>query len=264
MRKTSPNARSAVALFGRNVLLSTIHEQDRQRWFSKLELVDLEPGELVHEPGGAALMHAYFPVGCVVSMLWLTHSGASAQTAVVGSEGMFDVSVCLGGQAMPARAVAQQAGRALRVPNAWLKAEFARSAELRRLLLRHTQALMAQTAQTAACNRRHTIRQQLCRWLLSSLDRVDALELTATQEHLAAMLGVRREGVNEAVGDLQRAGTIACRRGRIAVLDRAGLERRSCECYAQVSSEFQRLLTVPGSRPDQRARPGSARTVATD
>lgn len=258
MGKLSQTARNAEALSGRNELLAEMPEQALQQWFNRLELVSFDAGELVHEPGGAALTHAYFPLSCVVSMLWLTGNGASAQTAMVGREGMFDVSVCLGGEPMPARIIVHQAGLALRVPNSWLKDEFSRSPELRRILLRHMQALMAQTAQTAACNRHHTIQQQLCRWLLLSLDRTMAPELTTTQELIAAMLGVRREGVNEAAGDLQRAGMITYSRGRIAVLDRGGLESRSCECYAQVNGEVERLLTLPRF-PSDRASASPAR-----
>jgi CRP-like cAMP-binding protein len=248
--RESQNARSAVALFDRNDLLGAMLEHERLRWFSKLELVRLRAGEVLFEPGRAALTHAYFPVSSVLSVLWLTRSGASAQTAAVGNEGMFDISVCLGGEPMQARAIVQHAGLALRIPNLWLNDEFDRSVHLRRILLDHTKVLMAQTAQAVACNRRHTIDQQLCRWLLLSLDRTHASELTTTQELIAAMLGVRREGVNQAAGQLQRAGMIACRRGHIAVLDRDGLERRSCECYAQVSGEFQRLLGRDALSPE--------------
>lgn len=259
MRKESQSARNAVALFGRNDLLAAVHEHERPRWFARLELVNLEPGEVVHQPG-MPLTHAYLPVSSVLSLLWLTDSGASTQTAVVGKEGMVDVSVCLGGEPMPARLVAQQPGLALRVPNAWLKDEFNRSPGLRRILLDYTQVLMAQAAQAAACNRRHTIQQQLCRWLLLSLDRSSAPELATTQELIAAMLGVRREGVNEAASQLQRAGVIACRRGRIEVLDRSALERLSCECYAQVSGEFQRLQASSAATPDRAAAARLARS----
>jgi CRP-like cAMP-binding protein len=255
--------RMTLVLFDRNDLLAAMHEHERQRWMPRLEPVALEAGEVLYQPDQPALAYAYFPVFSVVSLLWLTAGGPSAQTAVIGKEGMLDVSVCLGGEAMPVRAIVQQSGLALRVSNTWLKEEFNRSSQVRRILLRHAQALMAQAAQTAACNRRHTIEQQLCRWILLSLDRSGEPELTTTQEHIATMLGVRREGVSEAAGQLQRAGIIAYRRGRIAVLDRGGLERRSCECYTQVSGELRRLLAPPPRRSaPQRTRVNPA--PATD
>ena len=188
------------------------------------------------------LSHAYFPTTAIVSLMYVTESGASAEIAVVGNEGIVGVPLFMGGGSTPSRAVVQSAGEGFRMPGHGIREEFARSAAVMHLLLRYTQALIAQMAQTAVCNRHHTVDQQLCRWLLLSLDRLPGNELVVTQELIAHMLGVRREGVTEAALALQRAELISYRRGHITVLDRAGLERRSCECYAVVKTEYDRLL----------------------
>jgi CRP-like cAMP-binding protein len=191
---------------------------------------------------GSELRHVYFPTTSIVSLLYVMLDGASAEIAVVGNEGVIGVALFMGGETMPNRAVVQSAGHAYRLKGHLLKQEFNRSGELQHLLLRYTQALLTQMAQTAVCNRHHSLDQQLCRWLLLSLDRLPSNELVMTQELIANMLGVRREGVTEAAGNLQKAGLITYRRGRITVLDRAGLEARACECYAVVKKEFDRLL----------------------
>jgi CRP-like cAMP-binding protein len=186
--------------------------------------------------------HVYFPTSAIVSLLYVMEDGASAEIGVVGNEGIIGVALFMGGETMPNRAVVQSAGQAYRLPGQVLKQEFNRSGELQHLLLRYTQALLTQMAQTAVCNRHHSLDQQLCRWLLLSLDRLPANELVMTQELIANMLGVRREGVTEAAGKLQVAGLIEYRRGHITVLDRPGLETRACECYAVVKKESDRLL----------------------
>jgi CRP-like cAMP-binding protein len=189
------------------------------------------------------LQHAYFPTTSIVSLHYVMESGASAETAGVGNEGMVGVSLFMGGDTTPSSAVVQTAGHAYRLERRLLKQEFERGGLLQHLLLRYTQALLTQMAQTAVCNRHHSLEQQLCRWLLLTLDRLPSNELVMTQELVASMLGVRREGITVAAGDLQRAGYISYRRGHIAVLDRAGLEARSCECYAVVKKELNRLLS---------------------
>ncbi|BAL24329.1 transcriptional regulator, Crp/Fnr family [Azoarcus sp. KH32C] len=193
------------------------------------------------------MRHVYFPIDVIVSLLYVMEDGASAEIAVVGNEGIVGVSLFMGGETTPSRAIVRSAGHAYRLKAQVLKAEFdrvggRRSGALHHLLLRYTQALLTQMAQTAACNRHHSLEQQLCRWLLLSLDRVPANELILTQELIANMLGVRREGVTEAAGKLQKAGLIEYRRGHITVLDRGRLEAQSCECYAVVKKEFERLL----------------------
>ncbi len=198
-------------------------------------------GHVLYEPG-AMLSHAYFPTTAVVSLLYVTESGASAEIAAVGSEGIVGIPLFMGGGSTPSRAVVQSAGAGFRMPGALLRDEFARSGTVRLALLRYTQALIAQMAQIAVCNRHHSIDQQLCRWLLLSLDRRTGNELVVTQELIAHMLGVRREGVTEAALSLQRAGLISYRRGHITVLDRTALEQRSCECYGVVRAEYDRLL----------------------
>jgi CRP-like cAMP-binding protein len=206
-----------------------------------LELVPLALGQMLYEPG-EQLRHAYFPTTSIVSLHYVTESGASAETAGVGHEGVVGISLFMGGDTTPSSAVVQTAGHAYRLERHLLKQEFDRAGLLQRLLLRYTQALMTQMSQTAACNRHHTVEQQLCRWLLLTLDRVSTRELIMTQELVASMLGVRREGVTEAAGKLQRAGYISYRRGHIAVLDRHGLEQHACECYGVVKKELDRLL----------------------
>ena len=210
-------------------------------------------GQVLYEPG-EQLQHAYFPTTSIVSLHYVTESGASAEMAGVGNEGMVGISLFMGGDTTPSSAAVQTAGSAYRLPRRLLKQEFDRAGPLLSLLLRYTQALITQMTQTAACNRHHTVDQQLCRWLLMTLDRVPSGELVVTQELVASMLGVRREGITVAAGSLQRAGLIRYRRGHIAVLERKGLEARVCECYAVVRKEFARLLAHPHS--DQRGEHG--------
>lgn len=198
-------------------------------------------GEVVYE-SGRQLNHVYFPTTCIVSMLYVLENGASAEIAVVGYEGLVGVSIFMGGMSTPSRAVVQSAGSAYRLPAATMMAEFNRGGGLQHLMLRYTQALITQMTQTAVCNRHHSVDQQLCRWLLLSIDRLPSEELTMTQELIANMLGVRREGVTEAAGKLQDAGVISYRRGHIKVLNRPKLEKMSCECYEVVRRETARLL----------------------
>ena len=197
--------------------------------------------QVLYEPD-ATLTHVYFPTTSIVSLLYVMENGASAEIAVVGNEGLVGVSLFMGGESTPSRAVVQSAGHGLRLKAQLMKDEFNRAGPVLHLLLRYTQALITQMSQTAVCNRHHTLDQQLCRWLLLSLDRLQANELTMTQELIANMLGVRREGVTEAAGKLQHAGLISYARGHIRVLDRPGLEERTCECYAVVKNEYDRLL----------------------
>jgi len=207
-----------------------------------LELVPLALGEILYEPGGQ-LQHAYFPTTAIVSLHYVTESGASAETAGVGNEGVVGISLFMGGDTTPSSAVVQTAGHAYRLERRLLKQEFNRGGLLHRVLLRYTQALMTQMNQTAACNRHHSVEQQLCRWLLLTLDRLPSSELVMTQDLVASMLGVRREGITEAAGNLQRGGLIRYRRGHISVLERPGLEAAACECYAVVKKELGRLLS---------------------
>jgi CRP-like cAMP-binding protein len=204
--------------------------------------VRLPLGDMLYEPN-MQLQHAYFPTTSIVSLHYVTESGASAEAAGVGNEGVVGVSLFMGGNTTPSSAVVQTAGYAYRLERSVLQAEFNRGGFMQRLLLRYTQALMTQIMQTAVCNRHHSIEQQLCRWLLLTLDRIPAQELVMTQELIASMLGVRREGITEAAGKLQQVGFIRYRRGHIAVLDRTGLETRTCECYAVVKKELHRLLS---------------------
>ncbi|QFY43501.1 Crp/Fnr family transcriptional regulator [Candidatus Methylospira mobilis] len=224
-----------------NHLLDTLPEQDYKLLFPHMELVPMPLGDVLYESGDE-LCHAYFPTTCIVSLLYVMESGASAEIAVVGNEGIIGVALFMGGGTMPNRAVVQSAGYAYRLRASLIQQECGRNGPLLRLLLRYTQALITQMAQTAVCNRHHTVDQQLCRWLLLSMDRLTGNELTMTQELIANMLGVRREGVTEAAGKLQRAGLIIYSRGHITVLDRPGLEARVCECYQVVKTEFERLL----------------------
>jgi CRP-like cAMP-binding protein len=224
----------------RNHLLAALPDAAWQRWLPKLELVDMPLGLVLYE-SGATLSHVYFPVSAIVSLLYVMENGASAEIAVVGHEGLVGVSLFMGGDSTPSRAVVQSAGKGFRMRSGVLKEEF-KVAPVLHLLLRYTQALITQMAQTAVCNRHHSLDQQLCRWLLLSLDRLRGNELVMTQELIANMLGVRREGVTEAALKLQKAGLIRYARGHITVLDRAGLEKRSCECYAVVKKEYDRLL----------------------
>jgi CRP-like cAMP-binding protein len=224
-----------------NYLLAALPEVDFERVRSNLKLVALPLGEVLYE-SGSRQRQVYFPSTAIVSLLYMMADGASAEIAVVGNEGIIGVSLFMGGETTPSRAVVQSAGYAYRLPGKLLKEEFTRGGAMQHLLLRYTQALLTQMAQTAVCNRHHSLDQQLCRWLLLSLDRLSGNELVMTQELIANMLGVRREGVTEAAGNLQSAGLIKYSRGHITVLDRGGLEGRTCECYAVVKKEFDRLL----------------------
>ncbi len=228
----------------RNRLLAALEPEDLARIGLHAEPVDMPLGEVVCE-SGHPLAHVYFPTTCIVSLSLVLEDGAAAGIAVVGFEGLVGVALFMGGETMPSRAVVQSAGQAYRIAGNELKMEFRRPSSLQPLLLRYTQALLTQTAQTAVCNRHHRVDQQLCRWLLLSLDRLASNELVTTQELIAQALGVRREGVTEAARNLQDAGLIRHRRGHIEVLDRAGLEARCCECYAVVRREFARLLPEP-------------------
>ena len=224
-----------------NHLLASLPATEWARWEPLLEPVELPLGEILYESGGT-MSHVYFPVNAIVSLLYVMEDGASAEIAVVGKEGLVGISLFMGGGSTPSRAVVQSAGRGFRLKAKALKDEFGRSGAVMHLLLRYTQALITQMAQTAVCNRHHSLDQQLCRWLLLSLDRLDGTELVMTQELIANMLGVRRGGVTEGAGKLQDAGLIRYARGRITVLDRKGLEQRTCECYAVVKKEYDRLL----------------------
>jgi CRP-like cAMP-binding protein len=224
-----------------NHLLAALPVTEFDRLSPHLELVPMPLGEALYESGGH-LQHVYFPTTSIVSLLYVLANGASAEIAVVGNEGILGISLFMGGETTPSRAVVQSAGYGYRLKAQLLKQEFNRAGPVLHLLLRYTQALITQMAQTAVCNRHHSVDQQLCRWLLLSLDRLASNELSMTQELIANMLGVRREGVTEAAGKLQDAGLIQYRRGKITVLDRPGLEARSCECYQVVKTEFDRLL----------------------
>ncbi|MCO7504406.1 MULTISPECIES: Crp/Fnr family transcriptional regulator [unclassified Pseudomonas] len=226
---------------GQNHLLAALPDPVRERLLPHLEQVALPLGKVIYEPGDR-LTHVYFPTDAIVSLLYVMENGASAEICVVGNEGLVGIAVFMGGESTSNRAVVQSAGLAWRLPGQRLKDEFDRHGDLLLLMLRYTQSLITQMAQTAVCNRHHSIDQQLCRWLLLSLDRLTGNELNMTQELIANMLGVRREGVTDAAGKLQRLGVIEYSRGHIKVLDRPQLERLSCECYAVVRSETQRLL----------------------
>ena len=224
-----------------NHMVGALPDPDWHRWETLLEPVDLPLGHVLYESGGP-LDHVYFPTTAIVSLLYVMENGASAEIAVVGNEGLIGISLFMGGESTPSRAVVQSAGKGYRLPAHAIKEEFDRSHAVMHLLLRYTQALITQMAQTAVCNRHHSLDQQLCRWLLLSLDRLAGSELVMTQELIANMLGVRREGVTEAALKLQQAGLIRYARGRIQVLDRPGLEKRTCECYDVVRKEYARLL----------------------
>ena len=227
--------------FKKNQLLASLPEAEWKRWSPSLERVTMPLGEVLYEPG-IALHHVYFPLTSIVSLLYVMQNGASAEIAVVGNEGIVGVSLFMGGESTPSRAVVQSAGIGCRLKSELMKDEFNRAGPVLHLLLRYTQALITQMAQTAVCNRHHSLDQQLCRWLLLSLDRLQGDELVMTQELIANMLGVRREGVTEGALKLQKAGLIQYARGHITVLDRPGLEARTCECYAVVKREYDRLL----------------------
>ncbi|HTP95888.1 MAG TPA: Crp/Fnr family transcriptional regulator [Burkholderiales bacterium] len=225
-----------------NHLLRALPAAEFARLSPQLELIPMRLGEALYESGGR-LQHVYFPTTSIVSLLYVMENGASAEIAVVGNDGILGIALFMGGETTPSRAVVQSAGHGYRLKVQPLMQEFDRAGPVLRLLLRYTQALITQMAQTAVCNRHHSVEQQLCRWLLLSLDRLPGNELIMTQELIANMLGVRREGVTEAAGNLQRDGLIRYSRGRITVLDRPRLERRVCECYAVVKKEFDRLLS---------------------
>lgn len=224
-----------------NRLLAALPAEEFERLAPHLELVSMKLGEILYEPGGP-LQHAYFPATAVISLFYAIESGMSAEIAGVGNEGMVGIFLFMGGDTTPSTAVVQTGGYCFRLKEAILKAEFGRFGPAMRLLLRYTQGLSTLMAQTAACNRHHSIDQQLCRWLLLTVDRLPSNELVMTQELVAHTLGVRRESITEAAGKLQRAGVIHYRRGHISVLERAGLEAGTCECYAAGKKEFGRLL----------------------
>jgi CRP-like cAMP-binding protein len=226
-----------------NQLIAALPEEVSRQWSALLEDVDMRLGDVLHEPG-RTVRHVYFPTTSIVSLLHVLESGASAETAVVGNEGIVGISAFMGGDSTPTQSVVRSAGRGFRLPVAALMLAFDQGGSMARLMLLYTQALLTQMAQTAVCNRHHSLDQQLCRLLLFSLDRLDTLELWLTQELISNMLGVRREGVTEAALALQKAGLIKYARGHITVMDRQALERRSCECYAVVKAEYQRLLPV--------------------
>jgi CRP-like cAMP-binding protein len=228
----------------RNQLLAALSEQEYSHTYPSLKLVSMPLGTVLYESGDV-LSHVYFPTDCIVSLLYVLENGASAEISVVGNEGLIGIAVFMGGETTPNRAIVQSAGHAYSLPASLLKEVFHRSGEMQRLLLRYTQALITQMAQTAVCNRHHSVDQQLCRWLLLSLDRIEGNELTMTHELIANMLGVRREGVSEAAGKLQDLGAIRYGRGKVTVLDRDKLEALSCECYAVVRKETDRLRAPP-------------------
>lgn len=225
----------------KNQLLASLPKAELHRWLPHLELVEMGLGEVLYE-SGSMLTHVYFPITAIVSLLYVMESGASAEIAVVGNEGILGISLFMGGGSTPSRGVVQSAGHGFRLSSQQMRQEFDRAGPVLHLLLRYTQALITQMSQTAVCNRHHSLDQQLCRWLLLSLDRLQGNELNMTQELIANMLGVRREGVTEGALKLQQAGLIRYARGHITVLNRNGLEKRSCECYAVVKKEYDRLL----------------------
>ena len=238
MRSAAPPVQSP----NQNHLLAALPKAEFDRLAPHLELVPMRLGEILYEPGGQ-LQHAYFPTTSIVSLHYVIESGASAEIAGVGNEGVVGISLFMGGNTTPSAAVVQTAGHAYRLERRRLKEEFDRAGAVLRLLLRYTQALITQMTQTAVCNRHHSVEQQLCRWLLVTLDRVPSGELTMTQELVASMLGVRREGITEAAARLRDDGLIGYRRGHISVLEREGIETRSCECYGVVKVEFDRLMS---------------------
>lgn len=224
-----------------NHILAALPAADLARLSVGVEPSRMPLGRVLYESGDK-MPHMYFPTTSIVSLLYVMENGASAEIAIVGNEGVVGVSLFMGGETTPSRALVQSAGQAFRVPSKVLKEEFRRGGPLQHVLLRYTQALITQMSQTAVCNRHHSVEQQLCRWLLMSLDRLATNELTMTQKLIANMLGVRREGVTESAGKLQKLGLIRYHRGRITVLDRAGVEKQACECYQVVKREFKRLL----------------------
>jgi len=249
-----PPAVAAAQHSNQNHLLAALPAAELERLSGFLELVHLRLGTVLYEPD-ARMAYAYFPTTAVASLHYVMASGASAETAGVGNEGVVGISLFMGGESTPSSAVVQTAGHAYRLPGRVLKQEFERGGPTQRLLLRYTQALITQMTQTAACNRHHSVEQQLARWLLLTLDRGPDRELVTTQELVASMLGVRRESITEAAGRLQGAGLISYRRGHISVLQRSGLEARVCECYAVVKNELHRLLDDVSPKSRTAARP---------
>jgi CRP-like cAMP-binding protein len=236
MQSMAPNQEPTL-----NQLIAALPPAEKQRWLPQLEWVEMPLGQVLYE-SGSTLTHVYFPTSSIVSLLYVMENGSSAEIAVVGNEGIVGISLFMGGSSTPSRAVVQSAGGGYRLEAQAMKDEFNRAGPVLHLLLRYTQALITQMAQTAVCNRHHSLDQQLGRWLLLSLDRLPGNQLVMTQELIANMLGVRREGVTEAALKLQKSELISYSRGRITVLDRAGLEQRTCECYAVVKKEYDRLL----------------------
>jgi CRP-like cAMP-binding protein len=236
--------------FEQNQLLCGLTADERVRWLPLLEPVELPRSQVLHE-SGSTLTHAYFPTTAIVSMVYVTNDGASAEVAIVGNEGLVGISLIMGGETMPSSAIVNSRGQGYRVRAPLITNEFKRFGSMSHLMLRYTQALITQMSQTAVCNRHHSLDQQLCRRLLLSLDRLPGSEVVMTQELIANMLGVRREGVTEAALKLQAAGLIRYVRGHIWVLDRAGLEARACECYAVVKDEYDRLLPHPARHDAQ-------------
>ena len=232
-----------------NHLLAALPTAEFERIAPHLELVVMPLGEVLYESGGQ-LEHAYFPTTAIVSLHYVMVNGASAEIAGVGNEGVLGISLFMGGNTTPSRATVYTGGYGYRLKARLMMEEFNRAGLMMRLMLRYTQALITQMSQTAVCNRHHSVEQQLCRWLLLTLDRLPSNELTMTQELIATMLGVRREGITETAGNLQRAGLISYRRGHISLLDRSGLESRVCECYAVVKNEFNRLLCDARNRQE--------------
>jgi len=250
---------SALHTPNQNHLLAALPAEIFERISPQLELISMPLGKVLHESGGQ-LQHVYFPTTAIVSLHYVMENGASAEIAGVGNEGVLGIPLFMGGNTTPSRATVQTAGWGYRLKGRLMMEEFnraggRRAGVMQHLLLRYTQALITQTSQTAVCNRHHSVEQHLCRWLLSTLDRLPSNELTMTQELIAAMLGVRREGITEAAGNLQRAGLISYRRGHITVLDRSGLESRVCECYTVVKNEYDRLL---GDVRDRQALPSAS------
>ena len=237
-----------------NFLLAALSTSEFERIAPHLELVAMPLGEVLYE-SGVRLQHVYFPTSAIVSLHYVTTDGASAETAGVGNEGVLGISLFMGGNTTPSRATVQTAGYGFRLKGGVMMEEFNRAGPMMRLMLLYTQALLTQMSQTAVCNRHHSVEQQLCRWLLSTLNRLPSNELTITQELIASMIGVRREGITEAAGHLQQSGFIRYRRGHITVLDRSGLESLACECYAVVKNEYDRLLCNGRNRQE----PPSAR-----
>jgi len=246
-----------------NHLLAALPPAEFERLAPHLEPVEMLLGDVLHESGGL-LKHAYFPTTAIVSLHYVMENGSSSEIAGVGNEGVLGISLFMGGNTMPSRAVVQTGGLGYLLKAQLMVQEFNRAGPMQRLLLRYTQALITQMSQTAACNRHHSLVQQLCRWLLLTLDRMPTNELIMTQELVASMLGVRREGVTEAAGNLQQAGVIRYRRGHITVLDRSGLESQVCECYAVVKKEFARLLPDVRQRQDMFLQSQNALVRATN